>query len=500
MRITAFVADDQALGSAGVRIRYDRLRPALSALGHQLDVVVATAAITDEQLKTDCAIITKVYDGRAAALARRLRVQGARVGVDIFDDYFSQRDDARFTQLRGWMTQLAPHLDFALCATGPMRDRLARLLPGLPAHVINDPHEPLDPKAIAASVAEAAARARRDRVIPIAWFGIGDNGHFQVGLDDVAAFGGHLSAFARHGWSARLRVLTNPRAMTVARLEGLARLPIPYEVEEWTAPRQEALLRDALVSFLPVNAQAFSTVKSMNRGVSALLGGTQVLSVGYPLYAPLGPMIYHDAGAILDDLDHDRLRLRRATLPVLSELLSRAGDPDFEAGALAAFLAARTAQAGTAPHGPLVVVHGCQSTGITHKAVGRLGALSIAHPFLPAPRFNPDLALSSVGADLVADLSRRGRDRLAHDLRDLVVPAGESRFRLVLPVQALGLQPGQAPSPGARTGMMAQLASYDAGLVLLRAAIRHLFGADELVISERAAPFGAVMRPQAAEG
>lgn len=499
MRIAAFVADEQALGSAGVRIRYDRLRPDLSRAGHVLQVRVADGGLAEAHLAVDHAIITKIYDGRAVALARRLRAGGARVGIDVFDDYFSQTEDARFTALRGWLAQLAPHLDFALCATQPMRERLARLLPGLPVHVVNDPHDRLDEAEIAASVEEATARARRDRVIRIAWFGIGDSREFQVGLDDVAAFGPHLSAFARRGWSAQLRVLTNPRAMTVERLEGLARLPIPHEVEEWSLPRQEALLRWSLLTFLPVNAQAFSTVKSMNRAVSALLGGSQVLSVGYPLYAPFEAMIYRNAEAILDDLEDDRLRLRRDSLPVLTGLLARAGDPAIEAAGLAAFLVARQAPVPVAS-GPLVVAHGCKSAGVVHKTLGQLGALSAAHPFLPAPRFNPDLALIPSPAGPVAELSARGLDQLRPELRAMALPAGKARFRLALPELALmGQGAGLAADPGSRTGLLGQLAGYERGLALLRAVSRRLFGAEEMVVSERAAPFGAVHRPKAPE-
>ena len=415
MRVAAFVSDPAALESAGVRIRYDRLRSALAARGVALQVHVADGGLSGSQLRADCAIITKIYDGRAVALARHLRAQGCRVGVDIFDDYFSQRQDARFTAMRGWLAQLRPHLDFALCATPPMRDRLAKLLPGLPTHVMNDPHEALDPDAIAASVEAAAARARADRVIEIAWFGMGDSSHFQVGLDDVAAFGSHLAPFRRNGWSARLRLLTNARAMTVARLQGLSRLPVPFELEEWTADRQEALLRDALVSFLPVNAQPFSTVKSMNRAVSSLLGGAQVLSVGYPLYAPLGDLVYRSAGELLADLEADRLRLRRACLPLLAERLAAAGDPDHEAAGLAAFLAGRPEPAAAA--GPLLaLVHGIQSGGIVHQTAEQLGALSVAHPLLPAPGFDSDVVLIPTDRAMVAGLSKRAEARLRPDL------------------------------------------------------------------------------------
>lgn len=494
MRIAAFVSDAQALTSAGVRIRYNRLRPDLAASGHELDVQVIDDVGADRDLDIDVGLITKIYDGRAMAIARRLRARGARVGIDVFDDYFSQNTDARFTPYRGWLSQMAGYLDFALCGTLSMQDRLVRLLPGLRTHVVKDPHDRIDPEAVAASVETAAARARRDGVVEVAWFGIGDNRHFQVGLEDLAAFGSHLSGFSRRGWAARLRVLTNPRAMTLERLERLARLPVPCEIEEWSETRQDALLRDSLVSFLPVNAQAFSTVKSMNRVVSALLGGTQVLSVGYPLYASVGELIYRDAGTIVDDLEAGRLRSRRATLPALAQFLARTGDSACEASGLAAFLEALPAPGRGAVDRPLVVVHGKLTTGVIHKTVQRLGGLSATHPFLPANKLDVDLFLRVTWPGVTVDLSQAGYDRLRPELRVAARPVAGPRYQLTVPADTVGAAATDAITIG--PGLLGPAALYDRGLDLLRAAASHLFGAVELVVSEKAAPFGIIARPR----
>ena len=178
MRIAVFLADQKVLGSAGVRIRYERLRPALATLGHRIDLRVIGVEPADADADADIAIITKTYNARAIALARQLRQAGIAVGIDIFDDYFSQQDDARMTPQRGWLAQVRPHLDFALCGTSPMKARLAGLMPGLPVHILCDSHDLAQPGEIADLAEEAAKKARASRLIEIAWFGIGDNPQF----------------------------------------------------------------------------------------------------------------------------------------------------------------------------------------------------------------------------------------------------------------------------------------------------------------------------------
>ncbi len=502
MRIAAYVADSQALTSAGVRIRYDRLRPRLAAMGHHLDVRriddVDGAAPPD----IDAAIVTKVYDGRAIALARRLREAGVRIGIDVFDDYYSQGENADFTHIRGWLAQIAGHLDFALCATPPMQRRLEALLPGCPAHVINDPHDDVDLDDVAAAAEDAAARARRDRTIDIAWFGIGDNRDFQVGLEDLAAFGSRLAVFARAGWTARLRVLTNPRAMTTDRLEGLARLPVPWEIEEWSESRQAGLLATSLVSFLPVNGQRFSTVKSMNRVLTALLGGTQVLSAGYPLYAAFDALIYRDAGRIVDDLTNDRLRLRREAVAELGRLLSGTGDPGTEAARLADFLTQVSATDRPADPRPLLIVQGYRSPGALSAAANRHRALSVNHPFLGQDGSKCDVALGIDASGRVAvDMTPAAWERLRP-----AVAEGTAQDTAAAPRRRRLLVPGDhvpraiRPRSVARPGLLDATVGYAPGLDLIGLVAEYLFGDCDIVVSDKAAPFPSPRLPRATTG
>lgn len=504
MRISIFVPAASWLNSAGVRIRYDRLRPRLEALGYTLSVIPIDEIRTGRGMDADIALITKVYDGRAIAVARALRAKGARVGIDVFDDYFSQLGDPRFMRMRSWLSQIGMYLDFGLCATAPMRDRLAGLLPGLPVHVLNDPHGGLDEAAIAASVAESVARAQATREIAVGWFGIGDNPNFQVGLDDLAAFGSALSGLRRRGWSARLRILTNARALNTPRLEGLTRLPLPWTLDEWSEERQDALLRTSLVCAVPVNAQPFSSVKSMNRAITALAGGAQVLSLGYPLYAPVGPAIYRDTADLLDDLERGEMRLRRETLPDLRAAFAAIADPESETAALTKFLKTVIGADRDAPGqdpGPLLMVHGASTSGDIHKTVQQAGALSVAPPWdNGASKLLYDLEVRRpVGAPAACEMSRHALAGLRSELRaaatKITLPPGKNgkpppgRWRLELPDD---LFDWHRLSPVSKTGLgpLALAEVYGPGLQMMRAVAAYLYESCEIALTERQPPHG----------
>ena len=118
MRLAAVLPGDSARGNAGVRIRYDRLRPRLEALGHRLDFVTIDR-FRDENtpLDADLYVFLKIYDARSLVLARRMRAEGRRVGIDLFDDYFSPSPDPRLVHLRRWFRDMRPALDLVLRGT-----------------------------------------------------------------------------------------------------------------------------------------------------------------------------------------------------------------------------------------------------------------------------------------------------------------------------------------------------------------------------------------------
>jgi hypothetical protein len=168
--------------------------------------------------------------------------------------------------------------------------------------------------------------------------------------------------------------------VTADALAALHRLALPFEIDEWSEPREATLLDRCTACFLPVNAQSFSVVKSLNRAVTALTAGTQVLSAGYPLYESLGEFIYRDAGQLLADLEDRRPLLRPETLESFDQLMESYASPTAEAYKLSAFLQKFSPRPTTQmPH--LAVVHGPYSTRGAHLFVQSMGGLSVASPF-----------------------------------------------------------------------------------------------------------------------
>lgn len=462
MRIVVAVPDAVNLDSAGVRIRYRRLAPHLAALGHEI-----TVALVDDldpgELAGDVYLISKCYDLRAAWLAGAARAQGKPVGIDIFDDYFTHRD-SRLTRLEHWLGETGAVSDFALCATEAMAGRLAAALPGLPCHVLRDPFETFDAEAL-------RARLAQPRGMRVLWFGMGDNTHFPVGLDDLAGFGAALRSLP----GAEVSVLTNRRALTGRRLEALARLPVPATVTVWSLAAEAQALAQADVAFLPVGAQPFSTVKSLNRAVTALTAGVQVLSAGHPLYAPLDPFIYRAPEDLARDFAAGAPRLRPETVAELQTRLQALADPAVEAGRLADFLAALKAGPGTAL--PDVILFGIGRSEPVRIFAAAHGIFTAAIP-LGGPAEKVDLRFEDVGGGAA---TARVSARLLAALPPAVRVRAEGNR---IPLSDFGL-----PAPGST--LFEHLALYAPAIAACRSAIAAILPGARIHVSESQSPFAA---------
>lgn len=409
MKICVLAPSANYLASAGVRVRYRRIEGPLAELGHELSVLPIAGFKRPQDFKHDVYIVSKCYDARALVAARLISARGGALGVDLFDDYYSQTSDSRFTWRREWLTALLASANFVLCSTPGMQAVAQRVVPSHPAHILNDPYEQLDRGALAGALARKLEQLQQTRTLRLGWFGVGDNPYFSVGLADLAAFGGELARLRSSRFDVRLEILTNRRAVTADTLAALRRLTLPFELDEWTQQREAALLERCTACFLPVNAQSFSVVKSLNRAVTALTAGTQVLSAGYPLYESLGEFIYRDAGQLLADLEDRRPLLRPETLESFARSMQSQASPTAEAHKLTEFLQSLPPKPATQmPH--LAVVHGPYSSREAHLFVQSMAGLSVASPFatqqLPYDlRFN--LRPTGPGIDLLIASGKR---------------------------------------------------------------------------------------------
>ncbi len=382
MRLGIILLSEEQKVQAGVRIRYERIKPALQVQGHELDFIPIQDLASLSTPKHDVYLISKCYDARAILAAQQLQSLGANVGVDLFDDNFSQLTDSRFVRLRYWLRTLLPYCSFVLCSTHGMQSVAKAYAPHLPSHVMNDPAEPFDAEKLAQKLAIKLDIAHRGRRIDIAWFGMGDNPNFPVGLADLAAYGSDVDRLRGHGFDIHLSIVTNQRAMSADNLASLRKLATPYTIEEWTVEREQALLARSLISFLPVNAQSFSRVKSLNRAITALTSGTQVLSSGYDLYQPLEKFIYRCPRQLISDINRGELLLRGQSVPSLCEQTRHFADVDTEVMKLTEFLAGlQRPQRPTAQiNKSFAVIHGNETLGDTHKFAQKQNMLSVASP------------------------------------------------------------------------------------------------------------------------
>ena len=503
MRLCVLVPNDGSLGQAGVRIRYQRLAEPLDAAGHSLEIKIIDDIRTAADLVHDIYILSKCQDARSIIFAREVRRGGKLLGVDLFDDYFSQSADSRFTPQRSWLRGVSTWCDFGLCSTSRMKRIAAEFMADLPIHILNDPFDRIEPERIGRVAERNLERSINRRSLQVAWFGNGDNPHFSVGLKDVHAFGHALHELGRTGMEIRLSLLTNRRALGAGGLESLNRLAVKWTAQEWSLAAEEELLSESLVAFIPTNAQPFSIAKSLNRAVSALTAGTQVLSVGFPLYAPLGEFIYRDPAGLLADLELRTLRLRRATLATFVDRLESWADPQREALRLVAFLEATveckpedrsirrcplSAEAG--------IVHGLRSGADVHQTAQRHRIMSIASPY-SHESLNYDLRFTapSTSQALSVELEPRTLPRLRPDVQPLlersVSRSGRPVFRFALetlfPIESACI----ANAFLARKSRLATFATYEPVMEAVFHVVGSMFPGVDLVLSEMEAPYGA---------
>lgn len=484
MKLTVLVPSEEYKSYAGARIRYGRLAPELETRG--IHITLEDIATFDPRKDGfDALLISKCHDSRSLVAAAASRQRGRLVGVDLFDDYFSQSSDSRLTRFRSWLTQLVPLSDFAWCSTRPMADMVASYRAELPVHVVNDPGSQFSTSDLA-DVLKSKLRATVDgKLMRLAWFGVGDNPHFRVGLSDLAAFAGMLRPTASAGFDARLTVLTNPRSLSAEGLELIAGLPIRTEIEEWSEAREQSLLAEAFACFLPVNAQRFSAAKSLNRAVTALSAGCQVVSAGYPLYEQLDRFIYRDFPTLLRDLSKNALRHSTARVDEYARRMDEIASPSNEAARIAEFLEGLT-PVPAAGDLPLVIIHGQATNGAAHKSVKALKGLSVASPYCAAAmsfdvlfRGEPDRLVMLVSDSAAARLNPRMRDRATAS-----IALSDKKFRVVA-------EPGQSGSESARlregwhnAALSYQIGTYGPTMARMREQLEQAFGPCRIIVSE----------------
>lgn len=493
MKVVVLIPSDEYKNYAGCRIRYGRLQPRLAAIGVELRLEdVAQFAPHDSDC--DVLVISKCHDARATIAAAIFTDRGRRVGVDIFDDYFSQLSDARLLRFRNWLSQLLDHCQFVLCST-PALSRVVETYRKLPVHVLSDPADTIDEHRVANLLADKLRQARDAKTIRLVWFGLGDNPYFKVGLSDLAGYCAYLTSLGDDA-TVDLTVLTNERSLSSEGLAKIGQLPVRTSIELWSEERERELLSEAFACFLPVNAQRFSVAKSLNRAVTALGAGCQVLSVGYPLYEPLEDLIYRDPRAFLGDFAQSSMRHSPEGIGRFRERMALLADPEKIADDLVAFLEGIPLPSIKAAPA-LALIHGHATNGLAHKLVQLLQNLSIASPFCTAP-LGFDVIFRIVGDDRLAMLlSEKAARRLSAPQRELLGPsftiAGRKFRELAEPLPAYPLMRADGQIAGSELAPLpVEMATYAPMMDEIRSRIQSAFGPLRVIVSEESRlPFEA---------
>jgi hypothetical protein len=283
----------------------------------------------------------------------------------------------------------------------------------------------------------------------------------------------------------RLKVLTNRRALDADGLSLLSRLPVAVTVEEWSPSGEATALAQATACILPVNAQQFSIAKSLNRAVSALSAGCQVIAMGFPLYAPLKSLVYREILSCAGDLDESRALLRPETLGTYASLMESWASPENEASRLALFLESRLAQARRYEGSgipQMAVLHGNMTSGAVHIFGQRLGALAVRSPFCTA-KLGYDVFFGGRIGQRSLDMfvTERACERLLPGVREKARKVGTIANKQVWGLSARG-EPDQ--SSWSEAPLALQVAVYASTIKEMRRQIEAAFGPVAVILSE----------------
>ena len=339
MKIIFIVPSSQWLMSAGVRIRYKRLEPYFYQKGYHVSIK-PLQDITEQCIEAaDIVIVSKVFSSDSLYILSLCRRLGVKVGLDLFDDYFSDQRLSVFRKFHDWLELASKMVDFIICSTDRMKQVASQYIEPDLIHKINDTKDPdisfsetkylVDQKSKIFSLNDS---------LNILWFGIGDNPYFNVGLNDLAHYSNTLFQIRKYFASINFTILTNERALTAKNLIRMSRLPIQPKLDIWTESKENSYLEESHLAFMPVSHQKFSIAKSSNRCLTALTYGCQVLSNGFDLYADFNELTYRSTREFLEDCKKLRFKFNLDTMPIFESICNDSYDSEREVNKFFKFL------------------------------------------------------------------------------------------------------------------------------------------------------------------
>ena len=307
--------------SAGVRIRYNRLKPFFEAANIFIDIVALENLTYSMLEKSDLVVISKIFGPDSIKIISTCRELDKKVGIDLFDDYFSDPTLTVFRRQHDWLKLASNLCDFLICSTDRMKEVALKFLDRRFVHKINDTTDPQVSINQTQDLLESKDVRKKSRYpLRVAWFGMGDNPYFDVGLHDLYTYSNSLSALTKQYPYLEFTILTNERSLITDNLSKISRLPVEPTLKIWTEDYEKDLLRESDIILMPVSNQNFSIAKSPNRCLTALSFGCQVLSTGFPLYDDFSSLIYSSTDQLIYDLNKKYLKFNTSSIKIYKRI------------------------------------------------------------------------------------------------------------------------------------------------------------------------------------
>lgn len=315
-----WAVEDASITNAGISIRINPIIERLQAQG--IDVSLVTykdliGCLLNASGKP--AIATYVFSKphRSEYLSCMLALQsiGCRVGIDIFDNYYSESGALREFGVQSIWKNILHEADFCVFSTMYLLEYARKLeINSKDMFVIGDPvypdsYEPLKKR----GVTKWNQFLQECNYINVAWFGIDANPYFFAGLSDIFFEISRLREFLEYpSWFFKKRIrqkvsictkdVPDSRKLVIE----LNRIGINAEFVQWSRDTCTQLLEESHAVFLPTNNSDFSLSKTHNRLAEALSSNCLVYTCPNSLYtqfkSPLCIDSYSEFARLFADL------------------------------------------------------------------------------------------------------------------------------------------------------------------------------------------------------
>lgn len=287
----AWLLEDISGENAGLNIRTLPIAEDLCSLGVKVNILSYSEVIEQILSKnlSQCYtlwILSKPSKPEYIALMINLKQMGYKVGIDIFDNYYSSSNALDSFGVRSVWNAALKIVDFITVSTNYIRSCILDLLDRqhsrqaiifllsdrVPGNTGNQ-----NPKQ---AVDKWNALAADEIPFTVSWFGIESNPYFSVGLDDIYANSSTLlliknlvgAVWGNH--STFLFNLCTKNLPESHRLcSALSSIGIPTRFIEWSKDSCSNLLKSSHLAFLPTNNSDFVLSKTHNRLTNALNEG-----------------------------------------------------------------------------------------------------------------------------------------------------------------------------------------------------------------------------------